>query len=70
MAQEGWLCPQCRRVNAPWMAQCTCRTANLTLSGSGQQLCPTCQRAQTWPCESTGCYWIRLAPSEPGTLRL
>jgi len=22
--QQGWQCPVCGRVNAPWMAQCTC----------------------------------------------
>ena len=21
---EAWICPRCGRVNAPWMAQCTC----------------------------------------------
>lgn len=22
--QEGWLCPRCRRVNAPWTPSCSC----------------------------------------------
>lgn len=23
-AQEGWVCPLCGRVNAPWMPCCSC----------------------------------------------
>lgn len=23
--KEGWICPICGTVNAPWMAQCNCR---------------------------------------------
>jgi hypothetical protein len=26
--QQGWQCPLCRRVNAPWLAQCTCGPQN------------------------------------------
>lgn len=21
---EGWLCPRCKRVNAPWVSSCPC----------------------------------------------
>ena len=21
---DAWICPRCGKVNAPWMAQCTC----------------------------------------------
>lgn len=23
--QEGWICPRCQTVHAPWVAQCGCR---------------------------------------------
>lgn len=22
---EGWLCPRCKKVNAPWVSQCSCK---------------------------------------------
>lgn len=21
---EGWVCPRCKRVNAPWVKECSC----------------------------------------------
>ena len=37
-AQQGWQCPICGRVNAPWMAQCTCDgkvPSHTTTAGTG-----------------------------------
>ena len=44
---EGWLCPRCNKVNAPWVSQCACHetiTTNTTIVGD-QQL--------TWPNDFT-----------------
>lgn len=27
--QEGWRCPACGRINAPWMPSCTCRSITM-----------------------------------------
>lgn len=24
MMMEGWICPRCKRVNAPWVSHCSC----------------------------------------------
>ena len=33
---EAWICPRCGRVNAPWMAQCTCDANNYSKTECGQ----------------------------------
>ena len=40
-AQQGWQCPVCGKVNAPWMAQCTCDGKvpyHTTATGTGKTL--------------------------------
>ena len=37
---QGWLCPRCKRVNSPSMAQCTCSPGEshwtITTGGTGE----------------------------------
>ena len=33
---EGWICPRCGKVNAPWMPQCTCSNNNGSKITCGQ----------------------------------
>ena len=28
--QEGWVCPRCGRVNAPWLPNCSCNPVSTT----------------------------------------
>lgn len=34
MLQEGWLCPRCQKINAPWVSQCPCEN-NLKINIDG-----------------------------------
>lgn len=40
LPQQGWECPRCRKINAPWLAQCPCPAAIISS--------PTVQ-PWTWP---------------------
>lgn len=33
----GWLCPRCKKINAPWSSQCTCYMGEykITCTGDG-----------------------------------
>ena len=35
MAQEGWICPRCGKVNAPWVMQCSCNGSTQILPKVG-----------------------------------
>ena len=35
MAQEGWICPRCGKVNAPWVMQCSCNRDTYVLPKVG-----------------------------------
>lgn len=37
MAQEGWICPKCGKVHAPWVPSCEClgKTKTLTINPNG-----------------------------------
>lgn len=39
--QQGWQCPVCNRVNAPWMPFCGCATSG-TVSGTTFSIAPQC----------------------------
>ena len=30
--KEGWICPRCGKVNAPFIGQCTCKSNSTTTS--------------------------------------
>ena len=30
-SHQGWLCPRCQKVNAPWVAACTCPSTVTTI---------------------------------------
>lgn len=32
--QQGWVCPKCGRVNAPWMGTCACYVDKVNKSNS------------------------------------
>lgn len=32
MGNEGWVCPRCGKVNAPWMPQCSCSQQPMTVT--------------------------------------
>jgi len=32
--QEGWLCPRCKRINAPWKDHCNCQSARYIITNT------------------------------------
>lgn len=41
MAQEGWICPRCGKVNAPWVMQCFCNKVGAPYYEGDQATCNT-----------------------------
>ena len=35
-AEQGWECPRCGRINAPWVRQCDCVRSNWTITCDDQ----------------------------------
>ena len=49
--QQGWICPRCGRVNAPWVMQCPCKseviTYTTTYASSTPDSCKSCSNHPT-----------------------
>ena len=39
MAQEGWICPKCGKVHAPWVSSCECSDKMKTLTINTKDTC-------------------------------
>lgn len=49
-AQQGWQCPVCERVNAPWVSQCPCAPCGYPKYPTYPAYPPTQQpMAPQWP---------------------
>lgn len=42
-AEQGWECPRCGRINAPWVRQCDCSGNNWTITSNW-----TCKPDEWW----------------------
>ena len=51
-AEQGWECPRCGRINAPWVRQCDCSRNNWTISCDDLVYRP---RAEQWEDYITCC---------------
>ena len=48
--QEGWVCPKCGRVNAPWIATCPCYDdKGYTMTWTGQFTADPCKGCSNNP---------------------
>ena len=48
MQTEGWICPRCGRVNAPWLAWCGCSNMDVTCNGTGSIQDPCALGLHDW----------------------
>ena len=42
-AEQGWECPRCGRINAPWVSHCDCSRSNWTITSDW-----TCKPDEWW----------------------
>ena len=64
--RQGWVCPKCGRVNAPWIPTCGCTTPTFTADGITYLNVKEClkQAEQTEP--STDCSWAKPPQAPKG----
>ena len=48
MRGEGWICPRCGRVNAPWVPYCSCSNMDVTCNGTGSTQDPCALGLHDW----------------------
>lgn len=59
---EGWLCPRCKKVNAPWTSQCTCTGCHETITTNTHV---TGDPSFTWPSDLN---WATCCDKAPTAL--
>lgn len=57
---QGWLCPRCSKINAPWISQCSCIGEKMEIT------CKTCGSVEKGVL-SPGYYTTTAAPNYPFT---
>ena len=63
--QQGWECPRCGKINAPWISQCNCPRDSWTISWSAGNT--TGDPPVTHPYVTTSITRAENVPSTPTT---